>query len=199
MAEIEFRGLRKVFDGGTVAVEGLDLADRRRRVPRARRPVRLRQDDSAAHGRRSRAATSGDVLIGGEVVNDIPPTDREHRDGLPELRAVPAHDRVREHGVRAQAAPVSEGRDPSACALDREDARNRRAAGAQAVAALRRPAPAGRDGPRDRPRARRVSSWTSRSRTSTRSCASRCARISRRSTSSCGRRRSTSRTTRPRR
>ena len=38
-----------------------------------------------------------------------------HRDGVPELRAVPAHDRVRQHGVRAQAAEGAEGpRSPRA-------------------------------------------------------------------------------------
>ena len=34
-----------------------------------------------------------------------------HRDGLPELRAVPAHDRAREHGLRAQAGEGRQGRD----------------------------------------------------------------------------------------
>ena len=49
--------------------------------------------------------------------------------------------------------------------------------------ALRRPAPARRDGPRDRARSRRCSCSTSRCRTSTPSCASRCAPRSRRCTS----------------
>ncbi len=49
--------------------------------------------------------------------------------------------------------------------------------------ALRRPAAARRDGPRDRPRSRRCSCSTSRCRTSTPSCASRCAPRSRRCTS----------------
>ena len=31
-----------------------------------------------------------------------------HRDGLPELRALPAHDRAREHGLRAAACAVSD-------------------------------------------------------------------------------------------
>ncbi len=36
-----------------------------------------------------------------------------HRDGAPELRAVPAHDRAREHGLRAQAGQDAEGGDPT--------------------------------------------------------------------------------------
>ncbi len=34
-----------------------------------------------------------------------------HRHGLPELRALPAHDGVRQHGLRAQAAQDAQGRD----------------------------------------------------------------------------------------
>ena len=36
-----------------------------------------------------------------------------HRDGLPELRALPAHDRAREPRLRPQGAPDAEGRDPA--------------------------------------------------------------------------------------
>ena len=51
--------------------------------------------------------------------------------------------------------------------------------GAQAARAFGRPAAAGCDGAGDRARSRRCSSWTSRSRTSTRSSGCRCARTSR--------------------
>jgi multiple sugar transport system ATP-binding protein len=76
MAEIEFRALRKVFDGGAVAVEGLDL-----RVADGEFLVLVGPSGS---GKTTvlrmtaglEAATSGDVLIGSEIVNDVPPTDR---------------------------------------------------------------------------------------------------------------------------
>jgi multiple sugar transport system ATP-binding protein len=76
MAEIEFRALRKVFDGGAVAVEGLDL-----RITDGEFLVLVGPSGS---GKTTvlrmtaglEAATSGDVLIGGEIVNDVPPTDR---------------------------------------------------------------------------------------------------------------------------
>ena len=55
VAEVEFRAVRKEFVGGTVAVDEPEPRSLRRRVPRARRPVRLGQDDRPAHGRRSRA------------------------------------------------------------------------------------------------------------------------------------------------
>ncbi len=47
--------------------------------------------------------SDGELKIGGQVVNDEGPQGPRHRDGVPELRAVPAHDRAREHGLRAEA------------------------------------------------------------------------------------------------
>ena len=76
-----------------------------------------------------------------------------HRDGLPELRALPAHDGAREHGVPAEDGRGRPGRD-------RREGRERRrildldrAPRPQALQPLRRPAPARRDGPGDRSRA----------------------------------------------
>ena len=58
MAEIRVENLHKAF-GDFVAVQRLELHRRRRRVLRHARPVRLRQDDDAAHDRRARAADLG--------------------------------------------------------------------------------------------------------------------------------------------
>ena len=96
------------------------------------------------------------------------------RDGVPELRALSAHDGVREH--RAFRCGWSARRS------DEIDARGARRGGerahrsparAPARPALRRPAAALRAGARDRAQAARCSCSTSRCRTSTRSCASR--------------------------
>jgi len=38
--------------------------------------------------------TSGTISIGGRVVNEVPPKEPQHRHGVPELRALPAHDRT---------------------------------------------------------------------------------------------------------
>ena len=76
-----------------------------------------------------------------------------HRDGVPELRAVPQQDRRREHGLRAEAArgvgrrAAQEGRGGG------EDPGPHRVPGPQARQALRRSASARRDGPRHRARA----------------------------------------------
>ena len=47
--------------------------------------------------------TDGELRIGDEVVNAVRPEGPRHRDGVPELRALPAHDGAREHGVPAEA------------------------------------------------------------------------------------------------
>jgi len=76
VAEVEFRALRKVFDGGAIAVEGLDL-----RIADGEFLVLVGPSGSGKTTVLRMAAgleapTSGDVLIAGEVVNDVPPTDR---------------------------------------------------------------------------------------------------------------------------
>ena len=65
-----------------------------------------------------------------------------HRDGVPELRALPAHDGVREHVLRAAAEEGAQGRDQGAGRQRRPHPGHSGAAGAQAEAALRRPAAA---------------------------------------------------------
>ena len=79
-------------------------------------------------------------------------------DGVPELRALPAPDRVREHRVPAAAGGQAlRRRDPQAGSTTRPTTLElQRAPGPQAGQPLRRPAPAGRDGPRHRPPGRRV-------------------------------------------
>ena len=148
---------------------------RRSGVLGARRPVGLRQVDGAAHGgrarddhrrrdedrrpRRQRRAAEGP----------------RHRHGLPELRAVPAHDRGRQHRVRAEAGPGAQGRDQAA-----RDARRRTSSSSSSTSTASRAscrvasASAWRWVERSCA-SRRRSSWTSRCRTSTPSCACRCA------------------------
>ncbi|MBV8256944.1 MAG: sn-glycerol-3-phosphate ABC transporter ATP-binding protein UgpC [Actinobacteria bacterium] len=77
MAAIEYRGLRKVFPGGAVAVEGFDLtiADGEFLVlvgPSGSGKTTVLRITAGLE-----EATDGDVLIGGEVVNDVPPMDRD--------------------------------------------------------------------------------------------------------------------------
>ena len=76
--------------------------DRRRRVHRHRRALGLRQVDAAAHG------GGLEEISGGEICDRRPRGQQpragraRHRDGVPELRALPAHERVRQHGLRPE-------------------------------------------------------------------------------------------------
>ena len=76
--------------------------DHRRRVHGPGRAFRIRQVDGPSHARRTRTGNhrrdphrrQGRVRQGAQGTR--------HRDGVPELRAVPAHVGGREHGLRAQ-------------------------------------------------------------------------------------------------
>ena len=77
MATSETRGIKKRF-GEVTAVNGIDLLDQGRRVSGAARPLGLRQKHAAAHDRRLRSRPrEGELLIGGTVVNDLPPRARK--------------------------------------------------------------------------------------------------------------------------
>ena len=94
--------------------------------------------------------TGGEIMIGGDVVNDVPPKDRDIAMVFQNYALYP-HMTVRENmsfGLRLEALP--EGRDQEPGRRGRAHPRHRRAARPQAEAALRRPAPARRHGPRHR-------------------------------------------------
>jgi multiple sugar transport system ATP-binding protein len=57
--------------------------------------------------------TGGEIAIGGDGRQRHPAARPRHRHGVPELRALSAHDGLREHGLRPDAAEVPEGRDQS--------------------------------------------------------------------------------------
>src|SRR3546814_20972824 len=76
-----------------------------------------------------------------------------HRHGVPELRALPAHVGLPEHGLRAAQPRRPEAGDRGAGAEGGRHPAARRPARPAAAAALRRAAAACGDGPRDRARA----------------------------------------------
>ena len=99
--------------------------DRRRRVPGAGRPVRLRQDHRAADGRRAgghQHRRDEDRRPGGQHALAEGPG---HRDGVPVLRAVPAHDGGRQHRLRPEDPEDGQGRDRPPGAEGRGHARAR--------------------------------------------------------------------------
>ena len=77
MAELEFRGLRKAFPGGTVAVEDLDLLIADGEFLVLVGPSGSGKTTVLRMAAGLERASSGDVLLGGEVVNDVAPPDRD--------------------------------------------------------------------------------------------------------------------------
>ena len=146
------QGLRGRRAGGRQRLAG----DRRRRVHGPGRPVRVRQDDDPAHGRRARGGHRRRDRDRRSRRDRPGPQGSRHRDGVPELRALPAHDGRAEPRLRAQAAQDAEGRDQAPRRRRRAHPRPRSAAQAQAGGALGRSAAARRDGPRDGARAARL-------------------------------------------
>ena len=152
MARIVLDGITKQFPDGTTAVRSLDLDDRRRRAAGARRAVRLRQDDRAAHGGRAwRRSTDGTIFIDDRPVNDLEP---RHRDIAMVFQSYALYPHLTVYDNMAFSLKYREG-------SRRREIRRRvagggahpgagAAAGAQAAAAVRRAAPAGGDGPGDR-------------------------------------------------
>ena len=152
MAEIVLEHVTKRFPDGIARGQRLQPGHRRRRVRHPGRPVGLREVDDAEHDRRPGGHHRGRAAHrrpGGEQQGAQGP---RHRDGVPELRAVPAHDRAGEHGLRAEAGQDAAGRDRREGRRGGQDPRPHPAPGPQAGQPVRRPAAAGRDGPGDRAR-----------------------------------------------
>ena len=99
----------------------------------------------------SNRSTSGCVFIGDTRRHDGAAAGPRHRDGVPELRAVPAHDGRREHRLPPEDQEGAEGRDRNRRVHEAaRAARPRRVPRSQAGQAVGRAAPARGDGPRDR-------------------------------------------------
>ena len=123
--------------------------------------------------------TAGDIYIGGDVVNDVPPKDRDIAMVFQNYALYPHMIGVREHGVRAEAAQIPQGRDQAARRRGRAHPRHHRAARPQAEGACPAASASASRWAAPSCATRKCSCSTSRCRTSTPSCACRCAPRSR--------------------
>ena len=110
MAAVDIAAVQKWF-GSTARDPWRRRRHRRRRVLRARRAVGLRQVDAAAHDRGPRGDHRRRDRHRRQRREPRAAEGARHRDGVPELRALPAHDGARQHVVRADAREAVEGRD----------------------------------------------------------------------------------------
>ena len=128
--EIRLIDLEKRF-GAVRAVDGVSLDVQPGRVLLAARAVRLRQDDDPADDRRLRAADGRADPAARARRHPRPARQAAGQHGLPELRAVPAPRRRRQHRVRAAA---QEGRRSGDRPTRRRGARARPPGGLRATA-----------------------------------------------------------------
>ena len=96
--------------------------------------------------------TSGDMLFDNAAGQRARALEARHRHGVPVLRALPAHEGLRQHGLRHEAAEGRRRRHQGTGDEGGEAPADRPPARPAAEAALRRPAPARGDRPRHRPR-----------------------------------------------
>jgi hypothetical protein len=131
MGALSIRNVRKAFgDGGDP--QGHRHRSRTGRVPDPGRPLGLRQEHAAEHDRGLDHPTQGSIHIGDRDVTHALPQGPRHRDGVPELRALPQHERGAEHRLRPGDAQGAQGRARSAGAARGRDAADRAPAGPQA-------------------------------------------------------------------
>ena len=97
--------------------------------------------------------SDGTLRIGDRVVNDVPPKDRDIAMVFQSYALYPAHVGPRQPRLRPEAAQGPQGRDRAPGQRGGRDDPAPEAPRPQAEGALRRPAPARRARPRDRPRA----------------------------------------------
>ena len=144
-------GRPQVLRGGP-RHQGRRPRDRDGRVHGLRRPLGLRQVHAAPADRRARGHHLGRHALRRPAGQRPGAVEARHRHGVPVLRALPAHERLRQHGLRHEAAEGRRRRHQGAGDEGGQAAADRPPARPPAEAALRRPAPARGDRPRHRAR-----------------------------------------------
>ncbi len=110
---IRVEGLIKRF-GDFAALDGRLAGHPRRRADRAPGTVRQRQVHAAAHHRGAGDARCRLGLAGRPGRHPRAAPEAGHRLRVPALRAVQAHDRARQRGLRPDHPQAAQGGDPSA-------------------------------------------------------------------------------------
>ena len=110
MAEITLDKITKRFPDGTEAVKQLDLEIADGEFLVLVGPSGCGKSTALRMVAGLEDISDGELRIGGNVVNGKRAEGPRHRDGLPELRALSAHDGAREHGVPAEDGEGRAGR-----------------------------------------------------------------------------------------
>jgi multiple sugar transport system ATP-binding protein len=107
MATVQARGVSKHFNE-VHAVDGIDLTAKEGEFLVLLGPSGCGKTTLMRMIAGLERPTEGDIVIDGNVVTDLPPR-AQYRDGVPELRALSAHDRREEHLVSAARGRHAQG------------------------------------------------------------------------------------------
>ena len=99
MASVTLRNVTKTYPGGFEAIKGMDLAVADGQFCVLVGPSGCGKSTLLRMVAGLEAVTGGEIDIGGRLVNAIEPAEPRHRHGVPELRAVPAYERLQQHGL----------------------------------------------------------------------------------------------------
>ena len=94
MAAVTFNDVSKVYPDGTRAVSGMDLDSEDGEFIVLVGPSGCGKTTALRMVAGLEEITEGEIRIGDRVVNHVPAARPRHRDGVPELRALPAPDRA---------------------------------------------------------------------------------------------------------
>ena len=150
MASVTFDGVSKVYDNGFKAVDDLDLEIRDGEFMVLVGPSGCGKTTALRMLAGLEEISDGELVIDDTVVNEVAPQKRDIAMVFQNYALYPhlsVYDNMA-YGLKIQ--KLSQVRDQAAGRRDREGDRARGPARPQAEGALRRPAPARRDGPRDR-------------------------------------------------
>ena len=101
MAELQLQGLRRTYPNGVTAVDGIDLTVADGEFMVLVGPSGCGKSTTLRMIAGLEEASAGRLLIGGRDVTALAAGPARPCHGVPELRALSAHDRGREHGLRA--------------------------------------------------------------------------------------------------
>jgi ABC-type sugar transport system ATPase subunit len=110
MAGVVMRSLNKTFDG-VHAVKDVNLEINDKEFVVLVGPSGCGKTTTLRMVAGLDSITSGEILIGDRVVNELPPMDRDIAMVFQNYALYPAYERLRQHGVRLEGAAIRSRRD----------------------------------------------------------------------------------------
>ena len=153
MAQVSIRKVVKEYDRGVQAVKGIDLEIADQEFVVLVGPSGCGKSTTLRMIAGLEEISEGEIWIGGDVVNDVPPRDRDIAMVFQNYALYPHMTVFDNMAFGLKLRKLAQGRDQAPGGRGRAHPGHRAPAGAQAEGAIRRAAAARRDGPRHRAQA----------------------------------------------